>query len=113
MVSNGNASAVGILEPVLGAGKADLIFPVPSGTSEVGRSGVVGGREDASSVDEVIAFVAGKTVSIISMGSAVIRDSDASTISIEDPVLGASQADLVIPIPGGASRVGGFHVVSG
>ena len=113
MVSNGNASAVGILEPVLGAGKADLIFPVPSGASEVGRSGVVGGREDASSVDEVVSFVAGKTVSIIGMGSAVIRDSDASTISIEDPVLGASQADLVIPIPGGASRVGGFHVVSG
>ena len=90
-----------------------MIFPVPSGTSEVGRSGVVGGREDASSVDEVIAFVAGKTVSIISMGSAVIRDSDASTISIEDPVLGASQADLISPVPGSTSEIDGFHVVRG
>ena len=58
LVSNGNASTVGILEPVLGAGKADLIVPVPSGTSEVGRSGVVGGREDASSVDEVVSLEA-------------------------------------------------------
>ena len=30
---------------------------------------------------------------------------------VEDPSFGASQADLVVPVPGGASRVSGLGVV--
>ena len=113
LVSNGNTSAVGILEPVLGASKADLIFPVPSGTSEVGRSGVVGGREDASSVDEVVSLEAGSAISVLCMSGALIRDSGADSVSILDPSVRADEADLSTPVPGSTSEIDGFHVVRG
>ena len=48
---------------------------------------IVGSRENASSVDEVIAFVTSGTVTIGSMSSALVRNGDAFSISILDPVL--------------------------
>jgi hypothetical protein len=56
LISNRNASAIGVHEPVVRADKADLVVPIPGSTSEVGRSGVVGGREDTSSIDEVVSL---------------------------------------------------------
>jgi hypothetical protein len=64
-----------------------LVFPVPGGTSEIGRSGVVGGREDTSSIDEVVSLEASQTVTVGGMRSTVVRDSDTGTLSILDPVI--------------------------
>ena len=54
---------------------------------------------------QVISFVARSTVSIFSVSFTLIRNWDANSISIEDPVFGASETDLVVPIPGGASGI--------
>ena len=45
------------------------------------------------------------------MRFALIRDGNANFVSIEDPVFGAGEADLVVPVPGGASGVGGLGIV--
>ena len=58
MVGDGNADFVSIEDPVFGAGKADLVVPVPGGASGVGGLGVVEVREDALSFLEVISLVA-------------------------------------------------------
>ena len=111
LVSNGYAGTGGTLEPVFGAGEADFVVPVPSGASEVGRSGVVGGREDASSLDEVVSLETSEAVSVFGVSGALIRDSDASSVSILEPSVGAGEADLVGPVPGSTSEIDGFHVV--
>ena len=49
-----------------------MIVPIPVGTSEVGRSGVVQSREDALSINEVITFVARGTVAVLSVSGALI-----------------------------------------
>ena len=41
----------------------------------------------------------------------MVRNWDANFVSIEDPVFGAGEADLVVPVPGGASGVGGLGIV--
>ena len=45
------------------------------------------------------------------MSLALVGDGHADLVSIEGPVLGAGEADLVVPVPGGASRVSGLGVV--
>jgi hypothetical protein len=62
---------------------------------------------------EVISLEASKTVTIIGMGSALIRNGDANVVSIEDPLVRASEADLVEPVPSSASSVRGIGVVEG
>ena len=53
----------GIEEPALRAGKALSVGPVPVVASTVSGAGIVGGREDTRSVDEVIASVAASALS--------------------------------------------------
>lgn len=60
VVIDWHAGLVGVEEPSLGAGKADLLFPVPSSATDVSWVGIVEGREEASSVLEVITFIASK-----------------------------------------------------
>ncbi len=45
------------------------------------------------------------------MRSALIRYWYASSISVENEVIRASETDLIVPIPGGTSRVRGLGVV--
>ena len=58
MIGDGNANTVSILDPVLRAGEADLVIPVPSGATSIRRLGVVGSREDTSSVFKVVSLEA-------------------------------------------------------
>lgn len=88
-----------------------MIVPIPVGTSEVGRSGVVQSREDALSVNEVIAFVARGTVAVFSVSSALIGNRDALSIGIENPVIGAGETDLVVPVPSTAAKLRRLGVV--
>jgi hypothetical protein len=41
----------------------------------------------------------------------LVRNGDADIVSIESPFVGASQADLVDPVPGSTSEVGGLSSV--
>ncbi len=45
------------------------------------------------------------------MRSTKIRNGHANFFSVEDPTLGAGEADLVVPVPGSAARVGRLGVV--
>ena len=85
LVRDRDTFTVSILEPVVGASQADLSIPVPDTTSEVGGSGIVGFREEALSVDEVISLVASGAVSIGSVLFALVRDGYTDIVSIEDP----------------------------
>ena len=105
LVRNGDADSVIVEEPVFRAGQASLVIPVPSGTSEVGGSGVVGGREDTLTVNEVIAFVARGAGSVLIVRSTLIRNNDTSgSFFVKDPSIRAGQANLVVPVPGSAAE---------
>ena len=60
-------------------------------------------REDALSFLEVISLEAFSAVTVHSVSFALVRDGNADFVSIEDPVFGAGETFLVIPVPGGAS----------
>ena len=89
LIGNGYTDSVGVGEPSLRAGKTILIVPIPGSASRVGGLGIVGGREDASSVLEVVALEAGKAVSAGIMRSALIGDGGANLVGVEDPSVGA------------------------
>ena len=73
MVRNGDADIVGIEGPFLGACQADLVGPVPGGTSEVGRLSIVSRREDTLSFNKVISLEASQAVSSGSVEAAALR----------------------------------------
>ena len=110
-IGSGNTDFVSIENPSFGAGKADLVVPVPSGTSGVGRLGIVPFGEDALSFNEVVSFVASEAVTVFGVGGALVRNGNAFSISILEPVVGASQTFLGIPVPDSASEVGRSGVV--
>jgi hypothetical protein len=111
LVRDGHTDLVGVEEPSLGAGEADLIVPVPSTASGIGGVGVVGGREDTGTVLEVIALEAGEAGTIAVVGSALVRDRGADFVGVENPSVGAGEADLVVPVPSTAAGVSGVGVV--
>jgi aspartate carbamoyltransferase regulatory subunit len=111
LVGDGHADLVSIEGPVLGAGEADLVVPVPGGASRVSGLGVVEVREEALSILKIVSLetFSAETSGVVSL--ALVGDGHADLVSIEGPVLGAGEADLVVPVPGGASRVSGLGVV--
>jgi hypothetical protein len=111
LVRNGHTDVFRVEEPVSRAFQAFLVVPVPGSAAQIRRLGVVGVRKDALSVFEVVSFEAGEAVSVFSVGSAVVRNSNANSVSIEDPSAGAGQTFLIVPVPGSAARVSGFGVV--
>ena len=102
-----HADIFSIEDPVVGAGKTDLVVPVPSRTTGVGRLGIVEFREDALTVFQVVSLIASGAVTIGSMSRALIRNWGTDIFSIEDPAVGAGEADLVIPVPSSTSTISG------
>ena len=98
-------------DPSFGASQADLVVPVPGGASRVSGLGVVEVREKTESVGEVIALEAFSAVTVHGMSLALVGDRHADLVGVEGPVLGAGEADLVVPVPGGASEISGLGVV--
>ena len=98
-------------DPSFGASQADLVVPVPGGASRVSRLGVVEVRENALTLLEIVTLETFSTITAHVMSLALVGDGHADLVSIEGPVLGAGEADLVVPVPGGASRVSGLGVV--
>jgi hypothetical protein len=111
VVGNSDTFFVSIENPSFGAGKAFLVVPVPGSASGVSRLGVVGVREQALSVLEVVSFEAGSTVTILSVGLTLIRNGDTNLVGVEDPSARAGEADLIVPVPGSAARVRGLGIV--
>ena len=72
LVRNGDTDFISIEDPMFGASKANLVVPIPRGTSEVGGLGVIEGREFADSIYKVISFEARKTSSIGVMRSTLV-----------------------------------------
>lgn len=62
-------------------------------------------REDTGSIDKVVSSVAADTSAIAIKGVALTADLDAYFIAVEDPVVGALEAEVVVPVPSGASEV--------
>ena len=85
--------------------QANLIFPIPGGTSQIRRTSVIEIREKTLTFFKVIAFIAGSAVSVLSMSFTKVTDNNANFIFIENPTFRASETDLVVPIPGGASGI--------
>jgi len=85
LIRNGYTDAIRVLEPVVGASKAYLSIPVPDTTSKIRRSGVVGLREKALTIDEVISLEARGAVTIGGMFFALVRNNDADIVGVEDP----------------------------
>ncbi len=48
-------------------------------------------------------MIAGQAVSYRVVGGALVRNGNAGFIGIEDPSIGASKANLVVPVPGSAT----------
>jgi hypothetical protein len=111
LVGNRSADLVGVEEPSLGAGKALLVVPIPGSASGVRGLGVIGGREDASTILKVVSLEAGKASASAIRRSTLIGDGGADLVGVEDPVLGAGETDLIVPIPGGTSGISGLGVV--
>ena len=111
LIRDGDANLISIEDPSIRAFKANLVRPIPGSTSKVSGFGVVEVREDTLSFLKVISLEAFSAVTVFGMSFALIGNGNADFVSIEDPVFGAGKADLVIPVPGGASGVSGLGMV--
>ena len=83
------AEVVGIEDPSFGAGETFLIVPVPGSAPGVSGLGVVGVREEAGALLEVVALVAGLTGTAGIVGLAVVRNGHADLLVVENPQVGA------------------------
>lgn len=91
--------------------QADLVVPVPSGASIVSRPSQAG--EDAIVVEvQLEAFIALNADIVGVEDFAVVSQSDTLSVVVHHIASGASETDLSIPIPLGASSVGG-RVIQG
>ena len=61
--------------------------------------------EDASSIGEVVSNVAANAGASAVEGVALAADLNAHLVGIQDPVVRALEADVVVPVPTRASRV--------
>ena len=113
LVRDGYADILIVSEIVLRASKAFLIIPVPFSTADAAGVGSVKSREDTLTVVQFVSFVARSAVTFFVVSSTLVGNGDADSVFVEEPVSRASEADLVIPVPGGTSEVGGSGVVGG
>ena len=79
--------------------QTNLIIPVPSSTSKVGRLSVVRLRENTFSISKIITLVAFRASTILVPSFTLVRNGNTFFISVENPSVGAFQTNLVGPIP--------------
>ena len=80
-----------------------MSIPVPYTTADIRWTGVVKVREDTGAFLEVIALETRGAVSVIAVSLALIRYGNTHFVSVEGPALGASKADLIVPVPSTAA----------
>jgi len=89
LVGNGEADFLVVEDPSGRAFQADLVVPVPGSAAGIGWLGVVGVREEAGALLEVVALVAGLTGTAGIVGLAVVRNGHADLLVVENPQVGA------------------------
>jgi len=113
LITDRNADFLGIEGPVLRALKADLVIPVPGGASSISGLGIVESTEDTSSILEVVSLEASKAETSNVTCLALITNGDTDLVSVEGPVLRASEADLIVPVPAGTAGISGLGIIEG
>jgi hypothetical protein len=103
LVRDWDTDFVAVEDEVVRALKANLFVPIPSSASNVRN--LLNRGKWASSVLQVVSFVAGDTGSALIKGCALIRYWDTDIIAVENPVVWALKTDLLVPVPWGASNV--------
>ena len=68
-------------------------------------------REQTKSVSQIISLEALSAVTVHSVSFALIRDGHTDLVSVEEPKFGAAETFLIVPVPGGASKVSWFGVI--
>jgi len=111
LVRNGNTNTISILYPSVRANKADSVVPIPSSTAKISRMSSVISRVDTGSILKIITFVAGQTITVVTMSRAVIVDSNTNSVTIENPLVRTSKADQIIPVPIGTSDIRRIGIV--
>lgn len=66
-----------------------MVVPVPGSTSRVSGFSIVGQREEAFSILEVISLVAGHTVSLLVIAGTLISNRHTDVVLVEGPSIGA------------------------
>lgn len=97
MVGDWRTDVIAVEYPVVGALKTGLLIPVPGGTSDIGD--LLDWSEDTLSVVQVVANIAAEAVAIAVEGVALVGNGDTDFVGIENPVVGALKADLLVPVP--------------
>jgi hypothetical protein len=113
LVTDRHADIFIVEDPTLRAHETHLVVPVPLSAAGVSGLGAVGGRKGANSILEVVALEAGQTETSGIVGFALIADGYADLFVVEDPTVGASKADLIVPVPDRASYIGRLGAVGG
>ncbi len=83
--------------------EAFLVFPVPSAAASI--RGVLCRCQDTSSVDQVVSKIARNTVSEEIESVALVGNRDTGSKFVENPVIGALQTFLVLPVPSSAAII--------
>ena len=97
LVGYWHANLVSVEDPVGRALKAKLLVPVPSSAADIGN--LLSGSEDTFSVVQVVSSIARKTSASAIESVALIRDRNTYFIGIENPIVGALQTNLLVPVP--------------
>jgi hypothetical protein len=111
LIGDSNAHLLVVESPSVGALEADLVVPVPGSASGISGLGVVEVGEEALSVLEVVSLEASNTGTGLVVSGAEIGDGNANLLVVESPTGRALEADLVVPVPGGAASISGLGVV--
>lgn len=106
VIADRNAYVVRVEDPIFSTFKTQLIVPVPLAAAKVRRGSSVRGRELTDTVDQVVSSVArsadsGRGI----MTQATVTDRHADSIRVEDPVFGAFQTNLIVPVPFGTAKI--------
>jgi hypothetical protein len=101
LTRNWYTNSVSVEHPVVGALKTFLVLPIPSSATSI--SNCLDGCLNALSTLKVVADIAAQASTGSVEGLTLIRDRHTNTIDVEDPVVGALQTFLILPVPCGTA----------
>ena len=88
-----------------------MIVPVPFGASEIRGLGSVEGGRDTLSIFQLVSLETCQTEASSVRSLALVANCHTDLVGVEDPAVGAGNANLVVPVPFGASEIRGLGVV--
>ena len=103
LIRNRYTDIATVKDPVFGTFNANLTIPIPGGTSKIAN--FLFSSSLTLSIDQIVSFEACKTVSTDIESITLIRDRNADTKTIEDPVGRALKTSRLIPVPESTAKV--------